>query len=119
MKFAKWHKTKAFQPLLLVALMSLLSLNAWSQPYGGPNDGDTILVERDLFDGNTSQKIPYHRLAKSMVKRFLNFNTEKVLTFGQGKKDNVVRHFSDLADRTKYRLNVDRDEVELKFTLHL
>lgn len=109
MMFAKWCKH-----LTCAALLSLVSVSAWAQPYTGPNDGDTILVEKEV-----SQKIPYHRLAKSLVKKFLKFNTDNVLSFGNGRKDTVIRHFSDLADRTKYRVNMDRDEVELKFTLHL
>lgn len=107
--FAKWYKQ-----MLFVAFVGLAASNACAQPHFGPNDGDTILIEKEA-----SQKIPYHRVAKSLIKRFFRVNTDNVLSFGEGRKDNVIRHFSQLSQRTKTRFKVHRDEVEVKFTLNL
>lgn len=76
-------------------------------------DEDTILIEKQ-----PSQKIPYSKIVRKLSKRLFNFDTYQVLTFGKGKRNSVARSFQDFADRSKYRLNVRRDEVELKYTLN-
>jgi len=101
-----------FKALILTVAFS--SVPAMAQNMSGPaGEDDTILVEKEV-----SQKIPYHKILKRLGKQFLKFDTENVLTFGLGKRDSIIRNFSDFADRMKYRVDVDKDELELKFSLN-
>lgn len=76
-------------------------------------DEDTILIEKQ-----PSQKIPYSKIVRKLGKQLFNFDTSKVLSFGKGKRKSVARNFSDFAERSKYRFNVRKDEIELKYTLN-
>ena len=96
---------------LTLALFSQASL---AQNFIGPNgEEDTILIEKEV-----STKIPYHLLLKKLSSRMLQFDADALVTFGKGRTDHIVRSFSDVAERVKTRVNVDRDEVELKFSLN-
>ncbi len=101
---------------LAAAIITLMlgATPALAQNLAGPaGEDDTILVEKEA-----SQKIPYHKILKKLSKQLLNFNTEKVVTFGEGRRDSIVRNFSDLSSRMKYRVDVNRDELEFKFSLN-
>lgn len=76
-------------------------------------DEDTILVEKQA-----SQKVPYSKIVRKIGQRLFQVDTYKVLSFGQGKRSSVVRNFKDIAEHSKYRFNVRRDELELKYTLY-
>jgi len=76
-------------------------------------DDDTILVEKQ-----PSQKIPYHKILKSITKQLFKFDSESVFSFGKGKSTRVVRSFGDLVDRSKTRFNIKRDKIEVKFSLN-
>lgn len=98
---------------VLVLTLALLSISFHSQAASGMSDEDTILVEKQ-----PSQKIPYSKIARKIVQRLFHFDTSSIMSFGQGKKNSIARSFSDFADRSKYRFNVKRDEVEVKFLLN-
>lgn len=80
----------------------------------GFEDEDTILVEKHP----PSQKIPYSRIIRKIGQRLFKVDTHKVLQFGKGRKQGVARSFKDFADRSKYRVNVHKDKLTLKFTLN-
>jgi len=98
-------------PLILTCCASFVSAQSYSlSNYGGE---ETILIEKEV-----SQKIPYSRIARAVVKRIFNVNVESMFTGGKNKKTAFVRNFSEYADRTKYRLGVRKDKVEVKFSLN-
>lgn len=106
--FAKW-----FQKLGFIACLTLLSSAVWAETYPDDYIGeDTILVEKEV-----SQKVPYHKIARSLFKHFFKVDTRSLLTFGEGRTGNVIRSFSELGERTKYRVKVKQDEIELKLSL--
>lgn len=111
-------------PLKLLALRSMLGAvgTTCALLIGAPTqvtaqtmfeDEDTILVEKQA-----SQKIPYSKIVRKIGQRLFQVDTYKVLSFGQGKRGSVVRSFKDIAEHSKYRFNVRRDELELKYTLY-
>jgi len=95
---------------LMLSLTSVPALVSASNYY---EDEDTILVEKQ-----PSQKIPYSKIVRKIGKRLFKVDTHKVFHLGKGKKSGVARTFSDFADRSKYRVNVRRDKVVLKFTMN-
>jgi len=98
-------------PLILTCCASFVNAQSYSlSNYGGE---ETILIEKEV-----SQKIPYSRIARAVVKRIFNVNVESMFTGGKNKKTAFVRNFSEYADRTKYRLGVRKDKVEVKFSLN-
>lgn len=85
-----------------------------AEPYALSNGGDeTILIEKEV-----SQKIPYSKIAKALVNHFFKVDVQKMFTGGKNYKSACVRNFSDYADRTKYRVGLKPDKVELKFSLN-
>ncbi len=80
----------------------------------GYEDEDTILVEKQP----PSQKIPYSRIIRKIGQRLLKIDNINPFQFGKGKKQGVARSFQDFADRSKYRVNVRKDKVVVKFTLN-
>ena len=75
-------------------------------------DDDTILVEK------TKRRFSYSKAFKSFSKHVLKFDIDSLLSGGKNCRDSVIHNFSDLADRTKYRLNLKQDLLELKLTLN-
>jgi len=96
--------------LLLCFCASLAS--AQSFPFSSGGD-DTILIEKEV-----SKKIPYSRIAKAVVSRLFNVDVQKMFTGGNNRKTACVRNFSEYADRTKYRVGVKKDNIEVKFSLN-
>jgi len=96
--------------LLLCLCASLATAQSYSLSKGGD---DTILIEKEV-----SQKIPYGRIAKAVVNRLFKVDVQKMFTGGKNRKTACVRNFSDYADRTKYRMGIKKDKVELKFSLN-
>jgi hypothetical protein len=82
-----------------------------SKLYSG--DDETILIEQPA-----QHKFSYSTALKSFSKHILKFDLDSLLSGGKNCRDAVVRNFSDLAERTKYRVNVKHDRVELKFSLN-
>ena len=74
---------------------------------------ETILVEKKP----SSNKIPYSLIARKVVKRFFDFDTYNVLTYTYSNDTGVARSLSEYISRSDYRLNVKRDEFELKYSL--
>jgi hypothetical protein len=74
---------------------------------------DTILVEKE-----GAQKIPYGRIAKALVDRFFQVDVKHIFSGGKNRKTASARNFSDYADRTKYRVAVKKEQVQLKFSLN-
>jgi len=100
--------------LILALILSLNATFACAQSYSLSNGGDdTILIEKQ-----PSQKIPYARIARAFAKRLFDINVETMFSGGKNKKTAVVRNFSEYSDRTKYRLGVRKDRVEMKFSLN-
>lgn len=99
-------------PLLFLCLLGL-SLNVQAIPSVPYDDEDTILIDRQ-----PSNKIPYSKIVRAFAYKLFRIDSEKLTTFGSGKTNNVVRHFSEYADRTKTKFKVKRDEVELEFKLN-
>ena len=106
------HFTSMPQPLILLVSLWCFSTSSLAQTFTG-NDDDTILIEKEL-----SQKISYSAAFKSLAKHVFKFDVDAALSGGQNCRDAVIRSFSDFADRTKYRLNVKQDKVEVRFTLN-
>lgn len=98
--------------ILTLCLWASFSFAQTGAFYDG--EEDTILVEKEV----THNKIPYHRILKSISKQLFQIDVGSVLTFGKTRRDVIVRNFQDYAGRIKYRLNVDKDEVEVKLSLN-
>lgn len=76
-------------------------------------DEETILVEKQ-----PSETIPYSSIVKKISREIFSIDAEQLVTFGGNPhKCNIVRSFADLKDRTRYRLNVRPEEVEVKLLL--
>ena len=104
----------ALNRLVISLFFCLAASFVTAEPYALSNNGDdTILIEKEV-----SNKIPYSRLAKAVVKHFFKMDVQKMFTGGKNRKTASVRNFSEYADRTKYRVGVKRDTVELKFSLN-
>lgn len=82
--------------------------------YWSGNDEDTILVEEEA-----SFKISYSKAIKAACINLLDFDIDSFFSGGKNKHSEVIRQFSDLSERTYYRLRLDQDEVAFKFTLNL
>lgn len=106
-------KVLSISPVVVFSLI-LSSTPQNVQAAHGLNDEDTILVDKQP----PPQKVSYSRIVRKIAKRLFKFDADAMLTFGQGKRNNIARSFSDFADRSKYRLNVKEDEVEVKFSLN-
>lgn len=107
--FAMWFKQFSITVCLIV-----LCSSASANTYNDPNQGeDTILIEKEV-----SQKVPYHKIARSIIKHFFKVDTRSLLTFGKGSSSNVIRSFKELSERTRYRVKVKEDEVELKLSIN-
>lgn len=105
---------KALQKMVLLMLLCLGTSLAMAQSNTISNNGDdTILIEKE-----GSSKIPYSSIAKAMFDHFFKVDVQKMFTGGKNLKTASVRNFSDYADRTKYRVGVKQNEVELKFSLN-
>jgi hypothetical protein len=90
-----------------------------AQPDLGPNTGDeTILVEY-AATGKTTGKTSYSSMVKRLASNLIGIDLESTTTFGQNRKDKVIKGFADLDERMQYRFDVDSDEIELKITLNL
>ncbi len=112
----QYCRTKWLLNTSILALLLALSgaANAEHDEFIGPGNGDdTILVEKQV-----NEKIPYHKILKKISKRMFKFDAENILAFGKGRTDSVVRSFKDISERMKYRVDVDRDEVEFKLSLN-
>jgi hypothetical protein len=81
-----------------------------SQRYG---DDETILIEKEI-----STRLSYSAAFKSFSKHLLKFDIDSFFSGGKNCRDAVIRSFSDFSNRTKYRLNLKHDEVEVRFTLN-
>lgn len=101
---------------LLVLGLLCLCLPFKSYAFDTPNayygEDDTILVEK------TKRTFSYSKALKSFSKHVLKFDIDSLLSGGKNCTDSVIRNFNDLADRTKYRLNLKQDHLELKLTLN-
>jgi len=97
--------------LLTFCLWTSFSIAQPNVHYNG--EEDTILIEKEV-----SQKIPYHRILKSISKRLFKIDMNSMLTIGKTRRDVIARNFRDYADRVKYRLKVDRNEVGVKLSLN-
>jgi len=105
------NRLKKIAMLLLLCLCApLATAQSYTLSQGGD---DTILIEKEV-----SQKIPYGRIAKAVVKRLFKVDVQKMFTGGKNRKTACVRNFSEYVDRTKYRVAVKKDKVELKFSLN-
>jgi hypothetical protein len=96
--------------LLLCLCASLANAQSFLFSQGGD---DTILIEKEA-----STKIPYSRIAKAVVNHVFNVNVQQMFSGGKNNKTACVRNFSEYADRTKYRVGVKKDKVEVKFSLN-
>jgi len=79
-----------------------------------PGEEDTILVEKEV----SQNKIPYHRILKTISKRLFQIDVNSMFTIGKNRRDAFVRNFQDYASQVKYRFNVREDEVEVKLSLN-
>ncbi len=104
----------ALRYLLFVSALILGSAQLHAQSFAGPaGEEDTILIEKEV---NT--KIPYHLILKKLSSRMFQFNADALVTLGKGRTDHIVRSLADVRERVKTRLNVDRDEVAVKFSVN-
>lgn len=99
--------------MFMLSGMSLVSSHGYAGYLDIADDEDTILVE-----WRPMTKIPYNRIVRQLSKKLFNFDTQNALSFGEGRRQNVARNFSDYLDRSKTRLNVRRDEIEVKFRVN-
>lgn len=97
----------------VVALVAALSC---SSLYASPNlpvsEDETILI-----DQQPSNKIPYSKIARALIKKIFQFDSQSIMTFGGSTSSSVARSFTDYVDRTKARFKVKEDEVEVEFKL--
>lgn len=96
-----------------VALITALSCTtAYASPNLPVSEDETILI-----DQQPSNKIPYSKIARALIKKIFQFHSQKIMTFGGSSSDSVARSFTDYVDRTKTRFKVKEDEVEVEFKL--
>jgi len=86
---------------------------SFAQAATNSSDDDTILVEKEI-----SSKLHYSSVLKTFTKHILKFDVDSFFSGGKNCKEAVIRSFADFADRTKYRLNLKHDKVEVKFSLN-
>ncbi len=117
-----------FFPCLVVMLFWCVSFNSAAQPaslydvnagdidYFGGNgsDDDTILIEDSM-----KFTISYSRALQAFCKHILNIDADKAFSLGENKRNAVIRTLDDISERTYYRLQLNQNEVTLKFTLNL
>lgn len=113
MLFFSFGKQVIRNTLICISVM-LGSAQACAQSFIGPaGEEDTILIEKEV-----STKIPYHLILKKLSSRMFEFDTDAFVTLGKGRTDHIVRSLADVRERVKTRFNVDRDEVEVKFSVN-
>lgn len=105
------HHLFGTQTIILAMLLGLSSVEVHATNMF--EDEDTILVEKQ-----PEQKIPYGRIVRKISEKLFNLDTHKILSFGEGKTRKVARSFKDFTDRSKYRIKLRTDEVQLKYTLN-
>lgn len=106
------------KPFLVLAALICFFFTSHSFAFGKSSkqyigDDETILIEQP-----TQNRFSYSTALKSFSKHVLKFDIDSLLSGGKNCRDAVVRNFSDLAERTKYRVNVKHDRVELKLSLN-
>lgn len=108
--------TMTKRALFVIGLLCLcLSFNtqAFENSRSNSGDDDTILIE-----SSSDTKFSYSTAIKSFSKHVLKFDIDSLLSGGKNCTDSVIRNFNDLSDRTKYRLNLKQDRLEVKLTLN-
>lgn len=105
------NRTSIAVAVLLISSFGAQCLSADS--HYPADDDETILIERQ-----PSTKIPYHTILKKIGQHFFKLDTEALTSFGEGKNASVVRHYSQYLERSKTRIKVKTDEVQVKFSLN-
>lgn len=121
MKFIK-RLLASLCPCILAAVFFSVSINTHAEgfdyktnsSYWGGSDEDTILVESEA-----DTKISYTQAVKAACKNFLGLDIDSYFSGGKNKSSEVIRQLNDLAERSHYRLRLDKEEVTLNFTLNL
>lgn len=98
--------------LALMCSLGMASL-ASANPHVPYDDDETILI-----DYQPSSKIPYSKIVRAVSKHFFNFDSDSLVTYGTGNRASVARNFSDYMERTRTRLNVREDKIELNVKMH-
>lgn len=111
----KRHATSLASAVLLSACATLASAEAQDGPRGGD---DTILVEF-YGDASSMPKMSYSSMVKRVASNLIGIDLEATTSFGQNKKTSIIKSFKDITERSQYRVDVDNDEIELKFSLNL
>ncbi len=95
---------------------SLHDLNTGTVAYFGGNgsDEDTILIEDSM-----KFTLSYSRALQAFCKHILNIDVDSAFSLGENKRSAVIRKLDDISERTYYRLQLNQNEVTLKFTLNL
>ena len=107
------HLRYCYKIATFIIAMFYLSISSSAQAVTNYSDDDTILIEKEL-----SHKISYSTALKTFAKHILKFDIDSALSGGKNCREAVIRSFSDFSDRTKYRLNLKHDKVEVKFSLN-
>lgn len=111
----KHHAILIASGLLLSASAALASAEGQEGPRGGD---ETILVEF-YGDANSMPKMSYSSMVKRVASNLIGIDLEATTSFGQNKKNSIIKSFKDISERSQYRVDVDDDEIELKFSLNL
>ena len=116
----KCHVASFASAVLLSACATLASAEAQNGPRGGD---DTILVEfsgKEFYgDASSMPKMSYSSMVKRVASNLIGIDLESTTSFGQNKKTSIIKSFKDITERSQYRVDVDNDEIELKFSLNL
>ncbi len=111
-QLANQFVTQFLRTVLAIACLSL-SVSTYAASASG--EDDTILVEV----APSKTKFSYSSAFKAFSKRVLKFDVDEFFSGGKDCRDAIMRNFSDLSDRTRYKVNLNHDRVEFKLTVNL
>lgn len=98
--------------VLLCLSCKVLAFEQYSSFANGHGE-ETILIE-----SNPDTEFSYSKTIKSLSKQALRFYIGSLLSGGKNCTESFIRNFNDLADRTKYTLNLKQEQIELELTLN-
>ena len=105
--------------LASVVLLSVCSTLASAEALSGPRGGDDTILVEFYGNGNSIPKMSYSSMVKRVASDLIGVDLEATTSFGQNKKTSIIKSFKDITERSQYRVDVDNDEIELKFSLNL
>jgi len=98
--------------ILCITLLCCASI-ASAESIANGTEEDTILIEK-----TASYSTSYSKALKAISQKLFNVDMDAFFSGGQNVHCAVIRSFSEFAKRTKYRLDLNHNKVDLKFSLN-